>query len=77
VDPEGFEPSSKHSTRYAFYMLICCLIVGEAEGQPITYTTPLGTVSRLLIAPLANQFHFSVPLLPVQRNRTPAGQKLC
>ncbi len=24
VDPEGFEPSSKHGIRYAFYMLICC-----------------------------------------------------
>jgi len=34
-------------------MLICYSIVGEAEGQPITCTTPLGACSRLLIAPLA------------------------
>jgi hypothetical protein len=23
VEPEGFEPSSKHGIRYAFYMLSC------------------------------------------------------
>jgi hypothetical protein len=32
VEPEGFEPSSKHGIRYAFYMLSCYLIVGTMEG---------------------------------------------
>ena len=29
VEPEGFEPSSKHGTVYAFYMLSLRLIVGK------------------------------------------------
>jgi len=27
VEPEGFEPSSKHGIRCAFYMLILCLVL--------------------------------------------------
>jgi hypothetical protein len=32
VEPEGFEPSSKHGISKAFYMLSCYLIVGIKEG---------------------------------------------
>jgi hypothetical protein len=32
---------------HAYLLLVC----RSAEGQPITYTTPVGTVSRLFIVP--------------------------
>jgi len=38
VEPEGFEPSSKHSTVYAFYMLSFPLLVGGKEGGKRTCT---------------------------------------
>ena len=51
VEPEGFEPSSKHGIRYAFYMLICCLIVGKWKVSRAPVPSSLGALSRPLITP--------------------------
>lgn len=50
VEPEGVEPSSKHSMIYAFYMLSFSLIVerGKVSRLPIPYS--VFAVSRLGLA---------------------------
>lgn len=50
VEPEGFEPSSKHGTVYAFYMLSFRFIVGKGKAgcSPIPFS--LVAVSRRSVA---------------------------
>ena len=49
VEPEGFEPSSKHSIIYAFYMFSFSLIVerGKVSRLPIPYAVFAGSHHRL------------------------------
>ena len=47
VESEGFEPSSKHGTNYAFYMLSKLLVCREGEGQLLACTVFL----RCFISP--------------------------
>ena len=52
VDPERFELSSKHGTNYAFYMLICHLIVGKGKAGRLPVPSSLCALSRSVFAPL-------------------------
>jgi len=52
VEPEGFEPSSKHGTCYAFYMLSCCLIVGKGKVNRLPVPSSVDVLSYRIITPL-------------------------
>ena len=46
VEPEGFEPTSKHSMIYAFYMLSFSLIVGRGKVSRLPIPFSVSAVSR-------------------------------
>lgn len=50
VEPEGFEPSSKHSMIYAFYMLSFSLIVGRGKVSRLPIPYSVVAVSRPYLA---------------------------
>ena len=52
VESEGFEPSSKHGTRYAFYMLSNYWVFGKGKVSCLPIPSSLGACSRPIIAPL-------------------------
>ncbi len=51
VESEGFEPSSKHGTNYAFYMLSNYSIVGKGKVNRLPVPSSVGACSHLFIAP--------------------------
>lgn len=62
VEPERFELSSKHGTRYAFYMLSRCSIFGKGKVSSSPVPSSLGACFRPAIAPLAKLVpHFDAP----------------
>ena len=58
VEPEGFEPSSKHGIKYAFYVLSICLIVGKGKVSCLPVPSSVGVLFRLLCTPLSRLFSF-------------------
>ena len=75
VEPEGFEPSSKHGINYAFYMLDCCLIVGKGKVRSSPVPSSVDVFSRRVITSLnPDQFCCSMPLMLSNRTE-PSGTK--
>ena len=50
VELEGFEPSSKHGTVYAFYMFSCSLIVGRGKVSRLPIPDAVVAVSHKCLA---------------------------
>jgi hypothetical protein len=71
VEPEGFEPSSKHGTRYAFYVLSICLIVGKGKVSCLPVPSSLGVLFRQLCTPLSRLFSFyDAPIADPMKRKT-------
>ena len=77
VEPEGFEPSSKHGTCYAFYMLSCCLIVGKGKVNRLPVPSSVDVLSYRIITPL-NPGQSCCSMLLMSEYRTESdGTKAC
>src|SRR5690606_27169700 len=50
VEPEGFEPSSKHSMIYAFYMLSFSFVVGRGKVKNLPIPFSVVAVSHKCLA---------------------------
>ena len=71
MEPEGFEPSSKHGIRYAFYMLSVCLIVGEGKVSSLPVPSPVGALFRRVPAPYTWLVSFfDAPIADPMKRRT-------